>query len=150
MSIQISRFARLSGALFVAAMYASSLASAKCSCPDDGRDNPAASRGLGESFPAAADLAADAAWQVYEFERDGVRYVQINDAAGTVRAAAGRIGATAWVLPIGTDADRVAVPGDAVPAGVPSVLYRGPNLEVVRYQDGSVTRWLIRPSAATE
>lgn len=31
-----------------------------------------ASRGLSEFFPTAVDLAADAAWQVHEFERDGV------------------------------------------------------------------------------
>lgn len=150
MSMYLSRPACAPLALLACAVFFTPAAWAKCSCPDDGRDSPAASRGLGESFPAAADLAADAAWQVYEFQRDGVRYVQINDSTGTVRAAAGRIGGTAWIMPIGTDADRVAIPGDAVPAGVPSVLYRGPDVEVVRYQDGSVTRWLIRPLSATE
>ncbi len=150
MSIHFSRSARAPLALLACAVLVSPAAWAKCSCPDDGRDSPAASRGLGESSPDAVDLATDAAWQVYEFQRDGVRYVQVNDSAGTVRAAAGRIGGTAWVMPIGADADRVAVPGDAMPAGVPSVLYRGPGVEVVRYQDGSVTRWLIRPLNATQ
>lgn len=150
MSMYLSRSACAPLALLACAVLFTPAVWAKCSCPDDGRDSPAASRGLGESFPAAVDLVADAAWQVYEFERDGVRYVQVNDSAGAVRAAAGRIGGTAWVMPIGTDADRVAVPGDVLPAGIPSVLYRGPDVEVVRYQDGSVTRWLIRPLSATE
>jgi len=150
MSMHLSRTARAQFVLLACAVMFSPAVWAKCGCPDDGNWNPAASRGLGESFPAAADLAADTAWQVYEFERDGVRYVQVNDSSGTVRAAAGRIGGTAWIMPIGVDADRVAVPGDATPVGIPSVLYRGPDLEVVRYQDGSVTRWLIRPLSATE
>lgn len=150
MSIHLSRSTCAAFALLACAAVVSPAAWAKCGCPDDGHWDPAASRGLGESFPVAVDLAADPAWQVYEFQRDGVRYVQVNDSAGTVRAAAGRIGGTAWVMPIGADADRVSVPGDAVPAGVPSVLYRGPDVEVVRYQDGSVTRWQIRPLSATE
>lgn len=150
MSIHPSRSACAAFALLACTVVVSPVVWADCGCPGDGHWNPAASRGLGESFPAAVDLAADAAWQVYEFQRDGVRYVQINDSAGIVRAAAGRIGGTAWVMPIGTDADRVAVPGDAVPAGVPSVLYRGPDVEIVRYQDGSQTRWVIRPLSATE
>ena len=150
MSIHLSRSACAPLALLACAVFFTPAARAKCSCPDDGRDNPAASRGLGESFPDAVDLATDPTWQVYEFERDGVRYVQVNDSAGAVRAAAGRIGGTAWVMPIGTDADRVAVPGDATPTGVPNLLYRGPGVEVVRYQDGSVTRWLVRPLSPTE
>lgn len=150
MSIHFSRSACAPLALLACAVLVSPAAWAKCGCPDDGNWNPAASRGLGESFPTAVDLAADSSWQVYEFQRDGVRYVQVNDSAGVVRAAAGRIGGTTWVMPIGADADRVAVPGDTMPAGIPSVLYRGPDVEVVRYQDGSVTRWLIRPVGAAE
>ena len=149
MSTRLSRtYAAL--ALLACAVVLSPAAWAKCSCPDDGRDTPLASRGLGESFPAAPDLASDPAWQVYEFQRDGIRYVQVNDQTGKVRAAAGRIGGTAWVMPIGADADRVAVPGDASPAGTPRVLYRGSDVEVVLYQDGAQSRWLIRPLGQTE
>lgn len=150
MSMHSFRLSYAAFALLAGAALASPAVSAKCSCPDDGRDSPAASRGLGESFPDAVDLAADPAWQVYEFERDGIRYVQINDSNGTVRAAAGRIGGTAWVMPIGTDADRVAVPGDATPAGIPRVLYRGAEVEVVLYQEGAQSRWLVRPLGTAE
>lgn len=150
MSIQFSRSSCAALALLACAVVLSPAAWAKCGCPDDGNWNPVASRGLGESFPTADDLAADPAWQVYEFQRDGIRYVQVNDQTGKVRAAAGRIGATAWVMPIGTDADRVAVPGDATPAGTPRVLYRGSDVEVVLYQDGAQSRWMIRPLGQTE
>ena len=144
MSIHFSRSARAPLALLACAVLVSPAAWAKCSCPDDGRDSPAASRGLGESSPDAVDLATDAAWQVYEFERDGIRYTQVNDSAGTVRAAVGRIGGTAWVLPIGRDADRVLLPGDTLPAGNTRVLLRSGEVEVVLIENGTTQYWWVR------
>ena len=80
-----SRPSFLSAAVLLCALVASPFASAACGCPSDGHGNGKFSgSGLGESFPMSADLAADPAWQVYEFERDGVRYVQVNDKAGRV------------------------------------------------------------------
>lgn len=117
---------------------------AKCGCPSDGAGAPAAKSGLGQEFPVAQDLAADATWQVYEFQRDGIRYTQINDQYGNVRAAVGRIGDTFWTMPIGTDADRVTIQGDAEPVGVPRVLFRSEEVEVVLYQDGDTQRWQVR------
>lgn len=131
--------------------YAMSLeAAAKCGCPSDGNGAPQASTGLGQSSPDATDLALDPAWQVYAFERDGIRYTQINDQNGTVRAAVGQIGGTFWVMPIGTDADRVAVPGDATPTGQAHVLTRAGDVEVVMYQDGNRQHWLIRSPSVSE
>lgn len=115
-------------------------------CPSDGQTSPKAATGLGDANPPSADLAVDPLWEVYEFERDGIRYVQINDAGGSVRAAVGRIANTFWVMPIGTDADRVAVPGKTMPSGIPKVIYRGRDIEVVLYEDGTRSRWLIRTS----
>lgn len=120
------------------------VAYAKCGCPDDGVGAPAAKSGLGQEFPAAPDLAADTAWQVYEFQRDGINYIQINDHYGKVRAAVGRIGETFWTMPIGIDADRVTIEGDDEPGGVPKVLLRSEDVEVVLYQDGGVQRWQVR------
>jgi hypothetical protein len=132
------------GILLCAAM-ASPLASAQCGCPSDKNGSPKAPFGLGQSFPAAPDMAPHPAWQVYEFERDGVRYLQVNDRSGTVRAAVGQIDGTFWVLPIGTDADRVAVPGDALPAGQPTTtIYRSETLQIIRYVSGRQDRWLFR------
>lgn len=129
--------------LGVCALSLSPLVNAKCGCPSDGAGIAAAS-GLGQEFPAAPDLAVDSAWQVYEFERDGIRYTQVNDRYGKVRAAVGHIGGTFWTMPIGADADRVRVQGDAAPVGVPTVLFRSDDVEVVLYQDGVLQRWVVR------
>ncbi|MBX3713001.1 MAG: hypothetical protein KF800_13660 [Lysobacter sp.] len=136
------------GGVLAVAMLAPTMAWA-C-CPSDDKGAPKAARGLGESAPAAADLSADAAWQVYEFERDGVRYTQVNDSTGTVRAAVGRIGETTWVLPIGVDADRVRLPGDALPAGNARVLLRSKEVEVVLIENATAQYWLVRPLTSTD
>lgn len=132
-----------------AALALPSTAWAQC-CPSDGKTSPKAARGLGESAPQAPDLAVDEAWKIYEFERGGVRYTQINDDTGNVRAAVGRIGDTAWVLPIGRDADRVLLPGDAIPAGNARVLLRSKEVEVVLIETGSTQYWWIRALASTD
>lgn len=120
-------------------------------CPSDGNGVArSATMGLGESFPIAADLATDANYSVYEFERDGIRYVQINDAAGTVRAAVGRISSTFWVLPIGVDAERVYVPGNGTsipPYTSARSIYRTSALEVWVYQTISGEWWAVRPAS---
>lgn len=143
-----SSFPYLSSALVVCALIASPFANA-C-CPDGGGGAPRKASGLGESFPVAADVAADPAWQVYEFERDGVRYVQVNDQSGLVRAAAGRIGGTFWVLPIGSDADRVRVPGQLLPNIQGRTLYRSNDVEVVLYRTSNGDRWMIRTPDASQ
>lgn len=131
--------------LAIYAAIASPLVFAQC-CPGTGHGVPKASSGLGEAYPEAADLAEDPSWKVYEFEKSGIQYLQINDQYGAVRAAVGRIEDTLWVLPIGEDAERVLLHGDGTPAGLPKILYRSQDVEVVLYQDGSQNRWLIQPS----
>lgn len=136
-----------SAALVLCAISVCPAASAEC-CPGNGHGVPKAASGMGEAFPQAPDLAADAAWQVYEFERDGMRYLQVNDQYGKVRAAVGRIGGTFWVLPIGGDANRVSVPGDSVPAVPTKSLYRANDVEVVLYRGADGDHWIIRSLAA--
>jgi hypothetical protein len=65
--------------------------------------------GLGQAWPNAADQSASPNWHVYVFERDGIRYIQINDRNGTVHAALGRAGDTIFALPVGVDANNVAI-----------------------------------------
>ena len=113
-------------------------------CPSDDNGTPKAGQGLGETLPHALNVATDPAWRIYEFERGGVRYTQINDSAGGVRAAVGRIGDTQWVLPIGRDADRVLLPGDAIPPGNARVLLRSREVEVVLIQSGTTQYWWVR------
>ena len=113
-------------------------------CPSDGNTTPKAALGLGETLPPAPDPAADPAWGVYEFERGGIRYTQINDSSGGVRAAVGRIGDVQWVLPIGRDADRVLLPGDALPPGSARVLLRSKEVEVMLIESGTTQYWWVR------
>lgn len=126
--------------LSAAALSAPGIAAA-C-CPSGGNTAPKAASGLGEEYPDAADLSADPAWGVYQFERDGVTYLQVNDAAGNVRAAVGRIGETVWVLPVGTDADRV----QTAPAAGGSVIFSGEGIEVRRTQTAAGDAWSIAPT----
>ncbi len=135
----------LSVAALLCGLVASPFARAQCGCPDDGHGAPImGGAGLGESFPATIDLAPDPAWQVYEFARDGIRYVQINDKAGRVRAAVGRIEDTLWVLPIGSDADRVSLSTSPLSKAGGRPIYRSNEVEVVLYRGGNQDRWIIR------
>jgi hypothetical protein len=145
MATQAFRFRVAATILMLATTFTSSFAFAGCGCPSDGRDKPSAVTGLGESLPKTSDLSSDPAWQVYAFERDGIRYLQINDSANTTRAAIGQIGATAWVLPIGRDADRVAIQTGASSTMAGRVLYRDKEIEVVHYLESNQDRWIVRP-----
>jgi hypothetical protein len=110
-------------------------------CPSGGNTSPKAASGLGEEYPVAADLAADPNWGVYQFQRDGIDYVQVNDSTGTVRAVVGKIADTAWVLPLGTDVDRVST----TPTAGGTVVYSGEGIEVRRYPTVTGDAWSIVP-----
>lgn len=90
------------------------------------------STGLGQSWPNATDVSASPHYHVYVFERLGVRYVQINDLNGNVRAAFGDAGGDIFGLPIGIDATRLATPSE------PSEVPVGSTGETV-YQDDSTS-----------
>jgi len=72
--------------------------------------------GLGQSWPNATDVSASPRWHVYVFERDGIRYVQINDLGGKVRAAFARSSGSFLALPVGVDASRLATPQEPLTA----------------------------------
>lgn len=100
-----------------------------------------ADSGLGESNPPAPDLSPAADWQVYGFERSGIRHLQVNG-AGAIRFAIGYIGETIWVVPIGTDADRVRLPGEWMPSGNGEVVYAG-DLAITRYATAGGDVWAV-------
>jgi hypothetical protein len=117
-----------------------------------------ATMGLGERSPAAANLTLDPAWSIYEFQRDGVTYLQINDVAGEVRAVVARVDNALWVLPMGKDADRVTVPAANTiwaSSSTTSATDLGPNAKMV-YQtahftvhverQANVERWKVSPT----
>lgn len=62
------------------------------------------STGLGQSWPNTNDVSASPHYHVYLFARDGIRYIQVNDSNGKVRAAFATANQVIFVLPIGTDA----------------------------------------------
>lgn len=112
-------------------------------CPTGTGGAPARS-GLGESYPSAVDLAPGSAYDVYAFELDGIRYVQVND-GGQVRFAVGYIGDTMWAVPAGVDAGRVLLPGDPLPAGDGVLVYSG-EVTVTRYATAEGEVWAVSPA----
>ncbi|MEA5124455.1 hypothetical protein [Xanthomonas floridensis] len=132
-------------------------ASAQVCCPNGGSGVRAT--GLGDSHPIATNLALDAAWSIYEFQRDGVTYLQINDIAGTVRAVVARVDNALWVVPMGKDVDRVSIPTtNSIWANTaPSVantatsygarmVYRTANFTVHVESQANGEHWKVSPS----
>lgn len=91
-------------------IYRSTLLAAGLACTLFGEAAMAASppsTGLGQSWPNAADVSATPHFHVYVFQKQGVRYVQVNDTNGTVRGAVAYTAADSVLdLPIGVDASR--------------------------------------------
>jgi hypothetical protein len=133
----------IGAALLIAPLTFCALAANAACCPSDGNGSQIQRMGLGERRPAAPDLAIDSTWNVYQFERDGIRYVQINDRDGHVRAAVGRIEDLLWVLPVGSDADRVSTPGNPAPewASVGQVIFRSGDLMVRWHESPNGDAW---------
>jgi hypothetical protein len=65
------------------------------------------STGLGQSWPNAADVSTSPHYHVYVFHKDGIRYFQVNDLNGNVRAAVAVANGVVLTLPIGLDAGDV-------------------------------------------
>lgn len=107
----MSRFSSPRRALFALALISVSGAALA--------DTPA-DTGLGQSWPNAPDVSASPNFHVYRFERSGVRYVQVNDASGTVRGAIATVDGQVLELPVGVDAshwstaDTPTIGGDVV------------------------------------
>jgi hypothetical protein len=56
---------------------------------------------LGKAWPNTHDVSRSPRWHVYVFERDGIRYVQVNDAQGRVQGAVATANGAFLVLPMG-------------------------------------------------
>ncbi|HUB92177.1 MAG TPA: hypothetical protein VMA74_20805 [Dyella sp.] len=99
--------------------------------------------GLGQAWPNAPDVSASAHYHVYRFERDGVAYIQVNDLQGQVRAAVATTQNATFALPIGMDAQHVAIAIATGPASpdLTQVVYQDSNLTItaVPQDDGSVS-----------
>jgi hypothetical protein len=93
-----------------------------------------ASTGLGQAWPNATDVSSSPRWHVYVFERDGIRYVQVNDLNGTVRGAFAVAGGQFLALPIGTDAQLLSTPQQPRRAAIAPHAAQGQTI----YQDNAV------------
>ncbi|WP_236585419.1 hypothetical protein [Dyella sp. EPa41] len=93
----------------------------------------ASTSGLGQAWPNAIDVSASPRWHVYVFERDGIRYVQINDLGGKVRAAFARSNGSFLALPVGVDAQRLATPQEPLAATTQAgeIVYRDATTTVL-------------------
>ncbi len=98
-------------AAFATAILAVPSAQAASCCVSEPHGSYIAAKGLGESAPLALDVSEAAGWHAFEFKRDGVWYIQVNDRNDQVRAIIGNIDTVFWTLPGGVDADRVSLPG---------------------------------------
>jgi hypothetical protein len=88
--------------------------------------------GLGQSWPNATDVSASPHYHVYVFQHLGVRYIQVNDASGTVRGAVAYGGSGFMGLPMGVDATRWVTPTEGVWDG--AAMASGEQV----YNDGTV------------
>lgn len=96
-------------------------------------------------MPPATNLAVDPSWRVYAFRRDGVEYLQVNDAKGVVRAALGHISETAWVMPIGTDVNRITIAASANDNSG-TLIYRSGPIAIRVLQTAQGNSWVFTTS----
>ncbi|HEY9130447.1 MAG TPA: hypothetical protein VIM98_01720 [Dyella sp.] len=58
--------------------------------------------GLGQAWPNAPDVSASSNYHVYVFDKDGVRFIQINDRSGHIHGAVATAEGLFLVLPVGS------------------------------------------------
>lgn len=115
------------------------------------QQQPAAS--LGEAWPATKNVSAAPGWYAYVIVRDGVKYIQLNDAAGAVRAVIATQNGQFLVLPMGTDAERVSTPQSPLvmaDAGPAITVYRDSSVQITAATDshGGVL-WVVKQKTST-
>ena len=91
------------------------------------------STGLGQAWPNAPDVSTSPRWHAYVFEKDGIRYIQINDLAGHVHGAFATANGQYLALPIGSDAVTATA---TAPATATNAVAADTSAETV-YDDGS-------------
>lgn len=112
---------------------------------------PPPATGLGQAWPNATDVSASPHYHVYVFQRSGVRYVQINDAAGTVRGAVALVDGEALDLPVGVDANRwtaVSKGSSAAARGEP--VYRDDSVSILAAPQNDGTMRMMLQAECTD
>lgn len=108
------------------------------------------STGLGQAWPNTADVSASPRFHVYVFQRAGVRYVQVDDGAGTVRGAVAVVDGETLDLPVGVDANRwSATPATSAASG--ETVYRDDSVSIsVSPQPDGTMRLMAAPGDCTD
>ncbi|CTP87057.1 hypothetical protein [Xanthomonas graminis] len=141
MEWNISKIAALASGALLCSLFATA-ANAQTCCPTGGSSSTIARQGFGESVPAAINLSTNPTVSIYQFERNGVTYLQMNDPNGQVRGAIGRIENTAWVTPMGKDVDRVSIV-DAFDHRRGSVVYDARYFTVQKSSSPTGDAWTV-------
>lgn len=128
--------------------------------------------GLGQAFPQAPNQSLNPNWRVYVFQRDGLRFIQVNDVYGHVLGAFVTSQGQWLALPIGSGATSVVSghaqrslaasgtlntpvtsdtcdPEDCSIGHVQSVVYSQPadgQINVITRHDGRVALSAVAPS----
>lgn len=132
--------------ILVASLLSMPLVAAAACCPSDGNGVALAKSGMGESLPLASNLSMDSQWRVYGFERDGISYYQVNDAAGQVRVIVGKIDDQFFTLPAGRNPARTSLPFQrlALPANaVRREIYKRSEFSLAVYGEGNDAIWSV-------
>ena len=90
--------------------------------------------GLGQAQPQTADLSISPNFHVYQFQLNGIRYIQINDLQNVVRAAFAVANGQVLPLPIGVDSQGIFVEvqsGQGTSAGLWATVYQDAQVQVV-------------------
>jgi len=114
---------------------------------------PASGQGMGSVAPSTVDRSLSPRWHVYTFVKDGIEYVQVNDAAGRVRAGVAVAAGVHLVLPMGSDAERVSTPDAPLAVGAirgSEVVYRDAQVRLsVGVGDGGQQVWTLSDETAS-
>lgn len=96
--------------------------------------------GLGQAWPNAADISASPHFHVYAFQKQGVRFLQINDTNGTVRGAIAYADGQMLELPLGQDAEHWLVTDDAATPASGETVYHDDAMTVraAPMRDGAI------------
>ena len=99
--------------------------------------------GLGQSWPNAADQSVSPNWHVYVFVLNGIKYIQINDLAGTVHAAVGTANGSSIVLPVGVDSQNVSTSSSSSSSSTQTVYNDGTTAVTATPQSSGATQFSV-------
>ncbi len=103
-------------------------------------------QGLGHPHPSTANVSLSDNWKAYRFDRDGIRYYQVNDRNDNVHVVVGKVDEIMWALPAGKPSARTSLPSWRLKISeeaVPTLVYSDEEISLIHYQDGSNTVWSV-------